>query len=266
MAREASLGGGMGPILRREVQAYLTSPLFYVIVGIVLLATSVLFVFLVDQFALFSTPGGREYRPPGVELNATQFLIKNSYYMIHFLLLFTLPILSMRLIAEERKSGTLELLVTNPVRDWGLLLGKYFGALAVVALLLALTLPYPIAVQLLGGQPEWAVVASCFAGLILVSASYLSFGLFASSLTESQVVAAVLSYVGLFLLYIIGNLMSNSGGEFVRRLSEAVSIEPHFQSFTSGKIALIDATYFILFSLFFLFLSAQVLGMRRWKL
>jgi len=239
--------------------------LFYVLVGIILLATSILFVFLVAQFAQYSTPSGRSYAPPGFTPNATQFVLTNSYYMIHFLLLFTLPILSMRLIAEERKSGTLELLVTNPVRDWGLLLGKYVAALAVVGILLVLTLPYPLAVQLLGGQPEWNVVWSCFIGLALISAAYLAFGLFASSLTESQVVAAVVSYIGLFLFYISGGLLGSLGSDTARAIGSALAVEPHFNPFTSGRIGLIDVAYFLLFSLFFLFLSAQVLGMRRWK-
>lgn len=257
--------GGFGPILRREIKAYLASPLFYVLVGIVLLASGVMFVSLVYQFALFSSPAGRSQMPEGLTLNSTQFILTNSFYMTHFLFLFTLPILSMRLIAEERKSGTLELLVTNPVRDWGLLLGKYFAAQAVVALILLLTLAYPVSVQLLGGQPEWSVVVSCLVGLALIASAYLSFGLFASSITESQVVAAVLSYVGLFLFFIGGNLLSNAGSDRVRAIASGLAIEPHFTPFTTGRLGLIDVVYFILFSLFFLFLSAQVLGMRRWK-
>ncbi len=265
MPRSRTLGG-FGPILRREIKAYLTSPLFYVLVGIVLLATSVLFLFLVSQFAHYSTPQGRQYAPPGFELNSTQFIINSAYYLIHFFLLFSLPILAMRLIAEERRTGTLELLVTNPVRDWGLLLGKYFAALAVVALILLLTLPYPLAVEWLGGEPEWSVVASCYLGLALVAGAYLAFGLFASALTESQVIAAILSYVGLFLFYVLGGLLANASSDLVRKLSAAFGIDTHFNAFTTGKIALLDMTYFILFAGFFLFLAAQVLGMRRWKL
>lgn len=258
------LSGGFGPILRREIRAYLTSPLFYVLVGAVLLITSVMFVYLLHQFSYFCSQP-KHMAPPDFEGNATKFVITNSFFMIHFFLLFALPILSMRLLAEERKSGTLELLVTHPVRDWGLLLGKYFGALGVVALMLLLTAAYPITVQALGGQPEWNVVVSCFLGLLLVSGAYLAFGLFASSLTESQVIAAVLSYVGLFLIYISGGLLSNAGTDWIRQAAQAFSIERHFSAFTNGNIQLLDVAYFILFSVLFLFLTAQVLGMRRWR-
>ena len=157
---------GFLPILRREIRANLTSPLFYVSVGVVLLIISSLFLFLVWQFMIFSSPMGQQTAPPDFERNTTKFILTNTFYMIHFFLMFVIPVLSMRLIAEERKSGTLELLVTNPVDDWGLLLGKYFGALSVIGLMLILTLPFPLSVELLGGEPEWPVVISCFLGLV----------------------------------------------------------------------------------------------------
>ena len=256
--------GGFGPIFRREIKSYLTSPLFYVLTGGVLLVVSILFVFLLYQFSYYcSQPRGGT--PSDFDRNATKFVITNSFYMIHFFMLFTLPILSMRLMAEERKTGTLELLVTYPVRDWGLLLGKYFGALAVAGFMLALTFSFPLIIALLGGQPEWNVVISCYTGLLMVSGAYLAFGLFTSSLTESQVIAAMMSYAGLFLVYISGGLLSNSPNDFVRKFAEAAGIEKHFAPFASGNIQSLDLVYFILFSAFFLFLTAQALGMRRWR-
>ncbi len=261
----ASTGGGFAPILRREIRAYLTSPLFYVLAGIVLAATSVMFIYLLYRFAyMCSQP--KMYLPADFERNATKEVLTNSFFMIHFFLLFTIPILSMRLIAEERRSGTLELLVTNPVRDWGLVLGKYFGALAVIGAILILMMAYPLALQWLGGQPEWPVAISCFIGLLFIAAAYLSFGLFASSITESQVVAAVIGYIGLFMVYILGGLLGNSQNPLVRQAGEALGIERHFNSFTTGNLQMLDFAYFLLFSALFLFLTAQVLGMRRWRI
>lgn len=259
--------GGAVAIFKREVRAYLASPLFYVLQGIVLLVTSVLFIYLVNNFSVMcANPVMAAQAGIDFEKNATQYIVKNVFYMVHYFMLFTMPILSMRLLAEERKAGTLELLVTNPVRDWGLVLGKYFGALGVVAIMLLLTLVYPIAVAVLGGEPEWAVVGSCYVGLLLVAGAYLSFGLFASAITESQVVAAVVGYMGLFLLYVSGGLLGNARDDRMRQIAGAIGIDRHFQGFTGGSVALIDILYFVLFAWFFLFLTAQILGMRRWRM
>jgi len=255
---------GVCAIWRREAQAYLTSPMFYVIVGVTLLITSVMFLYLVYRFAyLCAQPAA--YLPPDFERNATKEIITNVFSMIHFFLLFVIPALTMRLVAEERRGGTYEILMTHPVGEWGLLLGKYLGALMVVGLMLSLMVAFPLATAWLGGQPEWPVVISCFAGLLLVSGAYLAFGIFASSLTESQVVAVVISYVGLFTMFIFGGLTHNATGATLRRFADAIGVERHFTAFASGNLAAVDIVYFALFSAMFLFLAAQRLSVRRWR-
>ena len=154
-------------------------------------------------------------------------------------------------------------MVTYPLRDWDLLLGKYFAALSVIVVLLAISFIYAI-VMMVVGKPEVPVILSSYLGIFLLSMAYVAYGIFASSVTENQIVAAIITFAGLLLFYLIGDLASAQSGFLVRLFSE-ISVRLHAINFTSGLIETKDIAYFILFTGFFLFLTARILESRRWR-
>ena len=251
------------PVFRREIKAYIQSPAIYVVGGLYFAMAGLFFHDILVYFAQLSANPNMRSMTGIYELNLTQFVVRNTFGLLSFLMLFVAPLLTMRLIAEEKKSGTFELLVTCPIRDWDLLLGKFLACLSMVGAFLVVCMTYPIVLEILG-QPETPVIASCYVGLFLISMSYIAFGLFASSVTENQIVSAIICFAGLLTFYVVGDLASAETG-LVGSVLDAVSIRLHSMNFTKGVIELQDVAYFVLFTLFFLFLSAKVLQSRHWR-
>jgi ABC-2 type transport system permease protein len=169
----------------------------------------------------------------------------------------------MRLFSEEKKSGTFELVVTYPLRDWDILIGKYLAAVSVVVLMLIVSFSYAIVMMVIG-NPEIPVILTSYLGIILLAMAYIAYGMFASSLTESQIVAAIMTFAGLFFFFLVGDLASARTG-FVAEVLDQLSVRIHSMGFTSGIIESKDIAYFLLFTFFFLFLTARVLESRRWR-
>jgi ABC-2 type transport system permease protein len=168
-----------------------------------------------------------------------------SFFGIAFwTLFFFIPAVTMGLLADERKSGTIELLVTKPVSDWQIIMGKFLAAFLLIAISLALTLPYYITVASIGKIDHGAVWMG-YLGLLFMSASYISIGLFASSITSNQIVAFLLAlFVGIFFHLIFGLVGSSSGGWFAGILN-FLSISTHYESMSRGVIDSKDLIYFL---------------------
>jgi ABC-2 type transport system permease protein len=171
--------------------------------------------------------------------------------------------LTMRLLSEERKLGTAELLFTYPISDWDAILGKYLATVTVLATTLALTLVLPLLLSNFAA-PEWGAVVTGYAGLLLLGMAYISVGLFFSSLSENQIVAGVLTFGFSLLVLIIGWLIPFVSAGAARVLSE-ISILEHFDSFSRGIVDTNDIVYYVNFSVFFLFLCSRVLESNRWR-
>jgi len=251
------------PVYKRELQSYLHSPVIFAIGGI--------FFFLIAYFALgmmidFSNVYN-DYEMRQMydmkEMNVTEWVIRGLLGLINFLMLFFIPLLTMRLFAEERKNRTFELLVTCPIRDGEILAGKFLAALTLLLVLLVSCLPYPILVDIFS-EPEWPVVLSGYLGLILSILAYLSFGIFASSVTENQIIAAFLSFSGLLFFYLVGDVTSGRQG-WIGRIAGELSFRQHTMGFMNGVIDLKDVIYFLGFTGFFIFLSLESLKTRQWR-
>jgi ABC-2 type transport system permease protein len=252
------------PVYRREMKAYFQSPSLYVIAGLFFALAGLFFYDILVFFVNLSMDRNLQNAYGQMDLNVTQFVVRNTFSLLNFLLIFVIPMLTMRLIAEEKKSGTFELLVTCPLRDIDLLLGKYFSCLSIIVLFFVVSLAYPI-VTIAVGQPELPVIATCYLGLLLIAFAYVAFGFFASSVTENQIVAAIICFAGLLIFYLIGDLSAAELGRFGSILS-ALSLREHSANFTQGVIDGKDVVYFVFFTFFFLFLTARVLEARRWRL
>jgi len=251
------------PIYKREIKAYFQNPGVYVTLAI-FLAVSGWFVYSgIAWFARACLDRRMQYQFGLYSLNFTDFVVRDSFGIISFLFLFVVPLLTMRLFAEEKKTGTFELIATCPVTDWGLVLGKYFAALTVVVIFLIASLVFPLVLSRIG-ETEWPVVWSSYLGLFLVGLAYAAFGSFASTLTENQIIAGVVTFFGLLAFYLIGD-MGIGGMGLLSQIFEALSIRQHSDNLIRGKIMLEDVAYFVGFAVGFLFLADHVLESRRWR-
>jgi ABC-2 type transport system permease protein len=179
------------------------------------------------------------------------------------ILILVAPLLTMRLLAEEKKSGTDELLFTSPLSVGQIVLGKYFAALIMLAVMLGLTAILSI-FAFAYGNPEFAPWLTGYLGLFLMGALFIAIGLFFSSLTENQIVAAFLTFVTL-LLFLVLNWVTSSGGGAWRSVVGYLSFSDHFEDMTRGILDTKDIVYYLTFSFFGLFLTHSVIQSRRWR-
>ena len=220
--------------------AIFTSPIAYVVLG----------VFLVIMGYTFTLTLFVSHAPSLIHI----------FFQIYVLLLLTVPIITMRLVAEERRLRTIELLLSAPVSEVAVIFAKYLASLSLVALMLALAGAYAVTLGVLG-SPDWGPIWSGYLGLLLLAAALVAVGLFTSSLVNNQVVAALLSLSLFLLLWIIdhfGWLLPDPFDAFVVDLSLLV----HFSPFATGSLFLSDAGFFISAALLFLFLSVRALARR----
>jgi ABC-2 type transport system permease protein len=230
-------------IARRELYAYFVSPIAYVIGGLFLLISGFLFSLILN----FSS----------------EATMRPLFGNLSVIFLFAVPFLTMRLLAEEARSGTLELLLTAPVRDSELVLGKFLGALLLVLAILACTAIYP-AILLLAGNPDRGPILAGYLGIVLQAAAFLAIGLFASSLTQNQIIAAMLTFVILLLLWLSDALGNYTGGR-IGDLFRFLSITRHLDEFPRGIIDTRHIVYFLSVIAAALFLTVQSVQSRRWR-
>jgi ABC-2 type transport system permease protein len=174
-----------------------------------------------------------------------------------------MPLVTMRLFAEERRSGTIELLLTYPVRDGAVLVGKYLAALALYAIMIGLTVLYP-GIVMYFARLEWGPILTGYLGLLLMGAAFIAIGIFASSLTENQIVAAIITFGVLLIFWILGWSADYAGGT-TGRVLQFLSILEHNESFSRGVLDTKDILYYLNFTLLGLFLTLRSLEARRWK-
>jgi ABC-2 type transport system permease protein len=190
-----------------------------------------------------------------------QATLQPFFSVAYWTLFFFIPALTMRMIAEENKSGTIELLMTKPVTDREIILGKFIACLLLIAIALLLTLPYYITVASIGNVDHGAVWCG-YLGLILMSMFYISIGLFASSLTGNQIVAFLLSlFIGVFFLIIFNVLASDSSG-LIGQILDYLNLQTHFESISRGVVDTKDVIYFLSISAFGLILAETMLSKR----
>jgi ABC-2 type transport system permease protein len=249
-------------IYKHELKYYFQSVTAYVAMGIFLLISGYFFYSIFRYYILLSYQVSRN--PYIAEnLNLTDGVLRPLFGNISIILLLLLPLLTMRLLAEEKKQGTFELLLTYPVRDSEAILGKFFAAVTTFAIMLACTLLYPLLLALFS-NPEPGPIYSGYLGLFLMGCTFISIGTFFSSLTSNQLVAGVTAFgVGLFFL-IIGWAVPFVGTRFAGLLGQ-FSLLQHFESFSKGVIDTQDISYYLFMTFFFLFLTLRSLESARWR-
>jgi ABC-2 type transport system permease protein len=250
------------PIFKKEMRLYFTSPVAWVIITMFLLIAG---YFFYSIFAFYTLASMQSAMNPQMarELNVTDSVLRPLFSNVSVILLLLMPLITMRLFAEERRSGTIELLLTYPVRDGAVLVGKYLAALALYAIMLALTLLYP-GIVMYFARVEWGPLLTGYLGLLLMGATFLAVGIFASSVTENQIVAAIITFGTLLLLWVVGWSAEYVGGPWGRVLSH-LSILEHFDTFARGVLDTKDVIFYLDVTIVALFLTLRSLETRRWK-
>ncbi len=196
-------------------------------------------------------------------MNVNQQMMRPLLLNVTVVLLFVLPMITMRTYAEEKRSGTIELLLTSPLTDLQIILGKFLGAMTLYGAMLGVTLLY-VAVLFAFGNPEWKPIATAYLGLLLLGGCFISVGLLISSFTKNQIVAGMLTFGVFLLLWVIdwiGTFLGPDGDEIVKYLS----ITQHFEDFAKGVIDTTHLVYYVSFITFGLFLTAKSVDSERWR-
>jgi len=234
-------------IARRDFTALFVSPVGWVVAGV--------FVFLVSGFGFIATVlAGQQATMAGV-----------FGVITNFLMVVLIPLLTMRVLAEERAQGTLELLLTSPVRDWELTVGKWVGAFAFYVMLIATTIVYVVILRVYAGGLDLGLIGATYIGLVLVGASAIAIGVLASSLTRNQIVAFFIAMSLLLMIWYAGYVIGFFVAPPANLFFEYIGGWNRFQAFSLGQAALRDIVYFVTLTFGALFLTTRVLASRRWR-
>jgi ABC-2 type transport system permease protein len=239
-------------IAEKELRSYFASPIAYILIGFFsLLFGWFFYVYLMafvnqsEQMMQFGGGGGA---------NVNQMMIRGLLQNTAVIILFVMPMITMR---------TVELLLTSPVTDLEIILGKFIGALALYGAMLLVTMLY-ILILFKIGNPEWRPIVAGYLGLLLMGGCFLSTGLFISSLTKNQIVAGFLTFATFLMLWVIGWL-GESSSPTTRDVLNYISITEHFEDFARGIIDTKHVIYYLSFITFGLFLTAKSVDSERWR-
>ena len=232
-------------LFKKELMSYFNSPIAYIFIGVFLVVGNWLFF---KNFFLYGQANLRPY-----------------FDLLPWIFLFMSPAVTMRLWAEEKKSGTIEFLLTLPVTDWQVVIAKFLGALTFMAVALALTFTLPLTVSGLGNI-DWGPVIGGYIGSIFLAGAYLALGLFISSLTKNQIIAFILAMMASFVVFMIGaDFVLFGAPQFLVPIMEFLGLGSHFYNISKGIIDSRDIIYYSSFIFLFLWLNARVIESRGWK-
>jgi ABC-2 type transport system permease protein len=248
-------------ICRRELYAYFVSPIAWVLLA--------LFAFLSGIFTYLPSSGfwqegfESQMRNPSPPMNVNEMVIAPLFGNIAVVGLFLIPLISMRLFAEEKRQGTIELLVTSPVHDLEIVIGKWLAAVLMYASLLGVLL-LDISFLFIYGHPDWKPVLTGFVGILLQGACLLAFGEFISTLTKNQIVAGSVGFALALILWVL-NWWSSLGDSALIRIVSYLSIVSHMESFSRGVVDSKDLIYYLSMIFLGLFLTTRSLESLRWR-
>ena len=238
-------------IARRELRASFDSPVAYVVICLSLVALGLFFFYFAGGFW---------------QANRASFEML-FLYAPRGLSWVVVPVLTMRLVAEERRSGTLEMLITLPVKDHQVILGKFLGTWATILLFIAATAVFPIAMFKWPwhlGTLDWRPIFAGYTGLVFYSAAAVALGLLVSSLTESQIIAFFVSCVSLVLLHVTGIFLDRIDNQTVQQVLAFVSFDSRMMPFARGLVTTRDILYFVSITALCLMASVRALERRKW--
>jgi ABC-2 type transport system permease protein len=247
-------------IVKKEWRGYFASPIGYVVLGMYALVFG-LFYAVGLYFFLQQSMAGPQLG--GGPLNVNQMLIRCVFQNSSIVMVFVVPLITMRTYAEEKRLGTVELLMTSPITDFQILAGKFLGAMSLYAAMLGMTVIH-IGLLFFYGNPEWKPILTGYLGLLLLGGCIVSIGLFFSSLTKNQIVAGMLTVVVVLLMWLLdwtGGLM----GPSAERIVSFASLSSHLDDFVRGVVDTQHVVYYLSVTTFGLFLTAKSVDAERWR-
>lgn len=251
-------------LVRKELHQYFISPIVYVVAMVFLAVTDFLFYLQVRGISELSARHMMQMQGEVPQLIVHEAIFIPTFRNMSFVLLLIMPLLTMRLFAEEKKGRTSELLMTSPITITEIVLGKFFAAMLVYLLLLILSMHLPLILSIVT-DISWTPIFASYLGLFLMGGVFLSMGLFASALTENQIIAAVIGFGILIGLWVAGVSGGNTGESTLALVASYLSISKQLDSFIKGLISTRGLTYFVSMTLLGLFLCYRVVESERWK-
>ncbi len=253
---------GIGIIAWRDFKSMVLSPLFLIVAGICSVCWSFIYLRALGQFA--QRLQMMQMQGMGSGMNILEGLFFPLISMIHLILIFAVPVLTMRLLSEEKRSRTFDLLLTAPITSVDIAVGKFIAAFGAISVLVGVSFLYPLMTRLVT-EFNWAPLISAYIGLLFVVAVYVAVGLFTSSLTESGFVAVILALVINVVLWFVGQNNDTAGSPTVFSIMEHMALAENFGNFIKGSISIGSTVFFITVAGFFVFLSERVIESTRWR-
>jgi ABC-2 type transport system permease protein len=248
-------------IAHREIKAYFGSPIAYIVIGFFALMFGYFYYALL---AFFDQSSMRMMGMGGPQTaNINEQMIRPVFLNSSVILLFVLPLITMRTYAEEKRSGTMELLLTAPITDFQIIMGKFLGAMTLYAAMLGVTLIH-MGVLFAFGNPEWRPVATGYLGMLLMGGCFIAVGLLISSMTKNQIVAGMITFAVFLMLWVI-NWIASFTGPTTQAVLNYLSITGHLDDFTNGVLDTRHLVYYLSFIGFGLFLTARSVDTERWR-
>jgi ABC-2 type transport system permease protein len=257
---------GLVAIVRKEMGHFFVSPIAYVVAGVFLVLTGFFFyqfVVIFSERALQASMQSRFGPPPSLDVPG--LVLRNFFGLIGTVVLFISPMLTMGAYTEEKKRGTIELLMTSPLRDSEIVLGKFIATLGLFGLMLLPTVIYQVVLFLASDpRPPWMLIVGGYLGVILLGATLIALGLFISSLAENQIVAAVVTF-GLFLLLWVLDVGVRGSTTWWGESLQYISILRHYDDFTRGVVDSSSVVFYLSATLLGIFLTLRSLDAMRWR-
>jgi len=247
-------------IAGKELRGYFASPIGWVITGLFSLIFGWFFYTYLEYFVKNSM---QSQMGQGGPMNINLMLIRPLLSNATVIILFVLPSITMRTYSEEKRSGTIELLLTSPVTDWEIIVGKFLGAMGMYCMMLLATMVY-MALLFAYGRPEWKPLVAGYLGLVLMGGCFISMGLFISSLTKNQIIAGVGTFIAGLMFWVI-NWLGDSASPSTAAILSFLSITEHFDDFAKGVIDTKHLIFYLSFISFGLFLTSKSVDTERWK-
>jgi ABC-2 type transport system permease protein len=245
---------------KKELESYFAAPLAYVLIGLFSLISGIIFFNLLVTYT-----DGVQAMPQNMsmEVSFVEEVVLKLFANINFLFLVFIPLITMRLFAEEKKGETLELYWMSPVSDWSLVIAKGLAALSLIMAMLLMTGLFPLVIWGVGVR-DFSILGSAYLSVFLNALAYISLGLFCSSLSHNQIISALLSILGIMFLWMItwgGHLNSNY---VIAEIFSYIGITSHFERILRGQLGTQDLIYYGSFIFMFFFLTVKSLGRRNW--
>ena len=249
-------------LAQKELKSYFASPIAYIVLAMFAVIFGYFFFSATAIFVDYSLRSmmQRGFSPP---MNINDFIIRPLLMNVSVIVLFLMPMITMRLFAEEKRTGTIELLLTSPLRDIEILLGKWLAAMLLYLCLLAIS-ALNILFLFFYGKPDWRPLLIGYFGLTLLGAAFLGLGAFISTLTRNQIIAASLTFGVFLMLWVLDWVASYSTGTAGKVLSY-LSITTHFENFAKGVLELKDTVYYLSVIFLGIFLTARSMESLRWR-